>query len=67
MKTEAAKGTGQYFGMTERYDQADIGLNPILYWSKDNFQAVKRKDVEGTTSDDKNNGRMYTKAEYIMR
>ena len=43
MKPEAAKGTGEYFGMTERYDQADIGLNPVLYWSKENHQATSKE------------------------
>ena len=29
-----------YFGMTERYDGADVGLNPMRYWSKEYFQSV---------------------------
>ncbi|KAL3936002.1 MAG: hypothetical protein SGBAC_008587 [Bacillariaceae sp.] len=43
MKPEAAKGINEYFGMTERYDQANIGLNPILYWSKENHQATTKE------------------------
>lgn len=46
MKSEAQEGFGPYFGMTERYDKADIGLNPLKYWSKTNFQAVQKKTKE---------------------
>lgn len=40
MKEEASKGEGAYFGMVPRYDGAAIGLSPIVYWSKDNYQQV---------------------------
>ena len=40
MKEEATNGKGPYFGMTERYDGADVGLNPMRYWSKEYFQSV---------------------------
>ena len=33
MKKGAAAGKGAYFGMEPRYDNATIGLNPLLYWS----------------------------------
>lgn len=46
MKPEAANGIGPYFGMEPRYDGANIGLNPILYWSKDNFQSMRKVDEE---------------------
>ena len=46
MKPEAQKGVGPNFGMEERYDKADIGLNPLLYWSKNNYQSVQRKTEE---------------------
>jgi hypothetical protein len=46
MKPEAQKGKGAYFGMEGRYDKADIGLNPILYWSKSNYQQVERSIEE---------------------
>ena len=55
MKPEAAKGKNEYFGMTERYDQADIGLNPILYWNKDNHQATAKE-----TRTSKNGGYSWT-------
>jgi len=42
MKPQAREGVGPNFGMEERYDKADIGLNPLLYWSKSNFKSVKR-------------------------
>jgi pimeloyl-ACP methyl ester carboxylesterase len=41
MKPVAAKGKGAYLGMEPRYDGATIGLNPILYWSKDFYRPVK--------------------------
>jgi pimeloyl-ACP methyl ester carboxylesterase len=41
MKPEAQERYGAYFGMTDRYDKADIGLNPLQYWSKTNYRAVK--------------------------
>lgn len=45
MKPEAKSGTGAYFGMESRYDGASIGLNPILYWSKDNYRRVNRSVI----------------------
>jgi hypothetical protein len=41
MKVTASQNTGEYFGMEERYDKANIGLNPIQYWSKDNYSKVR--------------------------
>lgn len=41
MKPQAQEGIGPYFGMEDRYDRADFGLNPILYWSKDYYRKVK--------------------------
>jgi hypothetical protein len=49
MKPEAAQGIGPYFGMESRYDGADIGLNPVLYWSNENFRAIKKVNVERLT------------------
>ena len=49
MKPEAQEGYGPNFGMEERYDKADIGLNPLLYWSKSNFQYVQGETQERTT------------------
>lgn len=46
MKPEAIQGVGPNFGMEERYDKADIGLNPLLYWSKSNYKSVQRKTEE---------------------
>lgn len=37
MKHHAFRNTGEYFGMEERYDRAKIGLNPIKYWSRENY------------------------------
>ena len=37
---EAACNPGEYFGMEPRYDNANIGLMPTLYWSKDNYQSA---------------------------
>mmetsp|Transcript_24712 Transcript_24712/g.27605 ORF Transcript_24712/g.27605 Transcript_24712/m.27605 type:complete len:546 (+) Transcript_24712:84-1721(+) len=42
MKPDAQEGVGAKFGMEERYDNADIGLNPLVYWSKNNYQPVER-------------------------
>jgi pimeloyl-ACP methyl ester carboxylesterase len=42
MKPEAQQGYGPNYGMEERYDKADIGLNPLLYWSKSNYKSVRR-------------------------
>lgn len=41
MKVTASQNTGEYFGMEERYDKANIGLNPIQYWSKGNYSKVR--------------------------
>jgi pimeloyl-ACP methyl ester carboxylesterase len=41
MKPAAQKGTGARFGMEERYDKARIGLNPILYWSRNIYRSVQ--------------------------
>lgn len=38
MKDGAAKGVGPYFGMEPRYDNATVGLNPLLYWSPDYYR-----------------------------
>mmetsp|Transcript_27935 Transcript_27935/g.61529 ORF Transcript_27935/g.61529 Transcript_27935/m.61529 type:complete len:562 (-) Transcript_27935:785-2470(-) len=46
MKSQAAKGVGPNFGMEERYDKADIGLNPLLYWSKSNYKAVRQESQQ---------------------
>jgi uncharacterized protein len=46
MKPTAREGTGAFFGMEERYDKAKIGLNPILYWSRNNYRSVKSKIEE---------------------
>ena len=64
MKEDASNGTGPYFGMTRRYDNANIGLNPMLYWSKENYRKVQKK--EEIRIIDKENGkqRMYKKASY---
>lgn len=42
MKPQAQQGVGPNFGMEERYDKADVGLNPFFYWSKSNFVSVER-------------------------
>ncbi|GKY99817.1 hypothetical protein MPSEU_000935500 [Mayamaea pseudoterrestris] len=34
MKEAASAGIGAYFGMESRYDNATIGLSPLLYWNK---------------------------------
>lgn len=41
MKPTASQNSGEYFGMEERYDKASIGLNPLRYWSKDNFSILR--------------------------
>eukprot|EP00535_Pseudo-nitzschia_heimii_P011930 CAMPEP_0197195940 /NCGR_PEP_ID=MMETSP1423-20130617/32087_1 /TAXON_ID=476441 /ORGANISM="Pseudo-nitzschia heimii, Strain UNC1101" /LENGTH=486 /DNA_ID=CAMNT_0042649703 /DNA_START=474 /DNA_END=1934 /DNA_ORIENTATION=+ len=46
MKPEAEQGVGPNFGMQARYDKADIGLNPLQYWSKVNFQSVQCETQE---------------------
>ena len=41
MKPVAAKGTGVNLGMEPRYDGADVGINPIRYWSKSLYRPVR--------------------------
>ncbi|MGK3742964.1 MAG: pimeloyl-ACP methyl ester carboxylesterase, partial [Bacillariaceae sp.] len=43
MKPLAKQGVGANFGMEKRYDKADFGLNPFLYWSKNNYLPVQQK------------------------
>jgi hypothetical protein len=64
MKPVAAEGTDAYFGMEPRYDGADIGLNPILYWSYMLFRATKRADEERWSVD---GSRFYRKATYTAK
>lgn len=67
MKPQAQEGDGPYFGMTERYDNADIGLNPLLYWSKSNFQAVQKVTEERTILSPNTQGPMqYKKTVYAV-
>ena len=40
MKPIAAHGEGVFYGMEPRYDRASIGLNPLLYWSKEYYQKI---------------------------
>jgi pimeloyl-ACP methyl ester carboxylesterase len=40
MKDVAANGTGAYFGMTPRYDNASVGLSPLKYWSSSYWKMV---------------------------
>jgi len=40
MKEVATKGKGLYFGMEPRYDGANIGLSPLLYWTQDYYQQI---------------------------
>eukprot|EP00536_Pseudo-nitzschia_multiseries_P004405 jgi/Psemu1/187981/e_gw1.73.2.1 len=67
MKVQAAKGAGPNFGMEERYDKADIGLNPILYWSQSNYKPVRQESrqrsirVPGSQS-----STSYTKSVYTI-
>ena len=42
MKEVAASGFEEYFGMEPRYDNAKIGLSPLLYWSEENYLQVKK-------------------------
>jgi hypothetical protein len=68
MKAVAAQGTGPYFGMEPRYDDASIGLNPILYWSKENFQPIKKIEQEHTiTVSEKDEPTVYTKISYRLK
>lgn len=65
MKPEAANGSGPYFGMEPRYDGARIGLNPILYWTKENFQATQKIEQIRKVSMDQNvEPAVYTKIIY---
>ena len=41
MSTIAANGKEKYFGMEPRYDGKSIGLNPLLYWSREYFKKYK--------------------------
>lgn len=40
MKQAATIGEGPSFGMTERYDGADVGLSPMEYWSNENYMTI---------------------------
>lgn len=40
MKPAARNGAGIYYGTEKRYDDANIGLMPTLYWSKENYQSI---------------------------
>ena len=40
MKKVAAEGSDVYFGMEPRYDNANIGLSPLLYWAKDYYERI---------------------------
>jgi hypothetical protein len=42
MKTVAASGRDEYFGMEPRYDNATIGLSPLLYWSPKYYRKHRR-------------------------
>jgi len=42
MKEEAASNTGVSFGMEKRYNGEEVGLSPLLYWSKDLYKECKR-------------------------
>lgn len=64
MKPSAAKGTGAYLGMEERYDRASIGLNPIRYWSKENFQRIPKTIIEVKTHTTDGVERIYKRSEY---
>lgn len=43
MKVDAANGTGAYFGMTPRYDNANIGLSPLRYWNKEYYRKYRQR------------------------
>jgi pimeloyl-ACP methyl ester carboxylesterase len=45
MKDIAANGTGAYFGMEPRYDNAKIGLSPLRYWSKEYYRKHKPRSL----------------------
>jgi len=66
MKAVASAGVGPYFGMEPRYDGANIGLNPILYWATGNYRAVKASiEAREVISDEKKNTRrVYRKVLY---
>jgi pimeloyl-ACP methyl ester carboxylesterase len=40
MKDIAVEGSDLYFGMERRYDRANIGLSPLLYWSEDYYKKI---------------------------
>ena len=40
MKEVAAAGEGELFGMEPRYDGANVGLNPLLYWGRNYYRRV---------------------------
>lgn len=72
MKSVAAEGTGPYFGMEPRYDGANIGLNPIRYWSKEYFQPTKtmeQKRTITTAMKEKSHSQstVYTKISYHLK
>jgi hypothetical protein len=68
MKPEATNGTGPYFGMEPRYDGASIGLNPFLYWSKDNHKPVQKdKQERQVMNTDANIITTYSAAIYRLR
>ena len=41
MKSTAEESSDEYFGMEPRYDGANVGLSPLLYWSRDYYQEIK--------------------------
>ena len=71
MKDTAKDGSGPFFGLEDRYDGASIGLSPLLYWSKDNFQRVRRTFVvnlgDDTTAGEDADGRQFRVAKYARR
>jgi pimeloyl-ACP methyl ester carboxylesterase len=46
MKDTAAKEKGVRLGLEPRYDGADIGLNPLRYWSKKYYRPVVQKPIQ---------------------
>eukprot|EP00980_Cylindrotheca_fusiformis_P004822 scaffold1034_cov127-Cylindrotheca_fusiformis.AAC.3 len=51
MKKEAISGKGPYFGMTERYDRASIGLNPMKYWSNENYLPTEIRSEQSSNGE----------------
>ena len=45
MKKVAANGTGPFYGMEPRYDNATVGLNPLRYWSRRYYRKCKQRVV----------------------